>query len=63
MNGKTFPKIEAGRERWYTQRPGQTNSYSRYSDLVKFDVAKGTTSKPKASKAELEAARRQQTFG
>jgi hypothetical protein len=63
MNGKTFPKIEAGRERWYTQRPGQSNSYSRYSDLVRSDKAKGITPQPKASEAELKAARRQQTFG
>ena len=63
MNGKTFPKIEAGRERWYTQRPGQSNSYSRYSDLVRSDKAKGIPPQPKASEAELKAAHRQQTFG
>jgi hypothetical protein len=63
-NGKTFPKIEAGRERWYSQRPGQGHrSYSRYSDLVSHDKAKGTTPLPKASRDELKAARRQQTFG
>jgi hypothetical protein len=63
-NGKTFPKIEAGRERWYSQRPGQGHrSYSRYSDLVSHDKAKGLTPMPKASRAELQAARRQQTFG
>jgi hypothetical protein len=62
-NGKTFPKIEGGRERWYSQRPGHGNSYSRYSDLVSHDKAKGLTPLPKASKSELETARRQQTFG
>jgi hypothetical protein len=62
-NGKTFPKIEGGRERWYSQRPGHGNSYSRYSDLVSHDKAKGLTPLPKASKAELETTRRQQTFG
>lgn len=63
VNGKTFPKIEGGQERWYTQRPGHGNSYSRYSDLVRHDKAKGLTPMPKASKAELAVARRQQTFG
>jgi hypothetical protein len=63
MNNKTYPKIEGGRERWYTQRPGHSNSYSRYSDLVSHDKAKGLTPMPKASKADLQAARLQQTFG
>jgi len=63
VNGKTFPKIEGGQERWYTQRPGHGNNYSRYSDLVRHDKAKGLTPMPKASKAELATARRQQTFG
>lgn len=63
VNGKTYPKIEAGRERWYSQRPDQGNSYSRYSDLVSHDKAKGLTPMPRASKDELSAARRQRTFG
>ncbi|KEQ76467.1 hypothetical protein M436DRAFT_78218 [Aureobasidium namibiae CBS 147.97] len=63
VNGKTFPKIEGGQERWYTQRPGHGNNYSRYSDLVRHDKAKGLTPLPKASKAELATARHQQTFG
>ena len=63
LNGKTYPKIENGKERWYTQRPGKANNYSRYSDLVSHDKAKGVTPMPRASKAELELARQQQTFG
>jgi hypothetical protein len=54
---------EAAKERWYSQRPGQERSYSRYSDLLSHDKAKGVTPMPKASKAESEAACRQKTFG
>lgn len=63
LNGVTYPRIENGRERWYTQRPGHSNNYSRYSDLVKFDTAKGGHLAPKASKVQLEAARLNRTFG
>lgn len=63
VNGKTYPKIEDGKERWYTQRPGHGNSYSRYSDLVNHDKKKGVTPLPRASKEELAAARSQHTFG
>lgn len=63
INGSTYPRIESGKERWYTQRPGRSNSYSRYSDLVKFDTSKGVRPAPKASKAQLEAARLNRTFG
>ena len=63
VNGKTFPKIEGGQGRWVYQRPGPGNNYSRYSDLVRHDKAKGLTPMPKASKAELATARRRQTFG
>ncbi|KAH0374107.1 hypothetical protein KCU65_g327, partial [Aureobasidium melanogenum] len=63
VNGVTYPRIENGKERWYTQRPGRNNNYSRYSDLAKFDASKGIRVAPKASKAQLEAARRYRTFG
>lgn len=63
VNGVTYPRIENGKERWYTQRPGRSNSYSRYSDLAKFDTSKGVRLAPKASKAQLDAARRYRTFG
>ncbi|KAG9603751.1 hypothetical protein KCU77_g1627, partial [Aureobasidium melanogenum] len=63
VNGVTFPRIENGKERWYTQCPGRNNSYSRYSDLAKFDTSKGVRVAPKASRAQLEAARRYRTFG
>jgi hypothetical protein len=63
VNGKTFPKIEAGKERWYSQHPDQERSYSRSSNLLSHDKAKRVTLMPKASNAELEAARRQKTFG
>ncbi|KAG9857984.1 hypothetical protein KCU68_g910, partial [Aureobasidium melanogenum] len=62
VNGVTYPRIENGKERWYTQRPGRTNNYSRYSDLAKFDTSKGVRVAPKASRAQLEAARRYRTF-
>ncbi|KAG9990641.1 hypothetical protein KCU98_g994, partial [Aureobasidium melanogenum] len=51
VNGVTYPRIENGKERWYTQRPGRTNNYSRYSDLAKFDTSKGVRVAPKASRA------------
>lgn len=63
LNGVTYPRIENGKERWYTQRPGRSNSYSRYSDLAKFDTSKGVRLAPKASKAQLDAAQRYRTFG
>ncbi|KAG9517810.1 hypothetical protein KCV07_g5901, partial [Aureobasidium melanogenum] len=63
VNGVTYPRIENGKERWYTQRPGCNNNYSRYSDLAKFDTSKGVRVAPKASRAQLEAARRYRTFG
>jgi hypothetical protein len=63
VNGKTLPRIEAGKERWYSQRPGENRSYSRYSDLVSHDKAKSVTPMPRASKTELQAARHDKTFG
>lgn len=63
VGGVTYPRIENGKERWYTQRPGHKNNYSRYSDLAKFDTSKGIRIAPKASRAQLEAARRYRTFG
>ncbi|KAG9527718.1 hypothetical protein KCU93_g4884, partial [Aureobasidium melanogenum] len=63
VNGVTYPRIENGKERWYTQHPGRNNNYSRYSDLAKFDTSKGVRVAPKASRAQLEAARRYRTFG
>ncbi|KAG9595279.1 hypothetical protein KCU77_g5733, partial [Aureobasidium melanogenum] len=62
VNGVTYPRIENGKERWYTQCPGRNNNYSRYSDLAKFDTSKGVGVAPKASRAQLEAARRYRTF-
>lgn len=49
---------ENGKDRWYTQRSGHNNNYSRYSDLAKFDMSKGVRITPKVSRAQLEAARR-----
>ncbi|KAH0352129.1 hypothetical protein KCU81_g2083, partial [Aureobasidium melanogenum] len=63
VGGVTYPRIENGKERWYTQRSGHKNNYSRYSDLAKFDTSKGIRIAPKASRAQLEAARRYRTFG
>ncbi|KAG9671543.1 hypothetical protein KCU99_g4765, partial [Aureobasidium melanogenum] len=63
VGGVTYPRIENGKERWYTQRPGRNNNYSRYSDLAKFDTSKGVRVAAKASRAQLEAARRYRTFG
>ncbi|KAK6001302.1 hypothetical protein QM012_002633 [Aureobasidium pullulans] len=63
LKGVTYPRIEHGKERWYSQRPGHNNSYSRYSDLAKFDAAKGLRVAPKVSQVQLEAARRNRTFG
>lgn len=63
VNGVTYPRIENGKERWYTQHPGRNNNYSRYSDLAKFDTSRGVRVAPKASRAQLEAARRYRTFG
>lgn len=63
VGGVTYPRIEDGKERWYTQRPGRNNNYSRYSDLAKFDTSKGVRVAPKASRAQLGAARRYRTFG
>ncbi|KAG9962261.1 hypothetical protein KCU61_g4869, partial [Aureobasidium melanogenum] len=63
VNGVTYPRIENGKERWYTQRPSRNNNYSRYSDLAKFDTSKGVRVAPKASRAQSEAARRYRTFG